>query len=206
VTGPNPLDYAWWLASRASGIVALALITTSVIVGLLMSAKLVRRRGAGARLRRVHESTTLTGLVAGAVHGLTLIGDAWLHPGIRGVVVPFALSYRPLFTGLGIIGGYLAAILGLSFYVRRRIGARLWRRLHRLTVIAYALSVIHALGSGTDASLPWLRVPVLLTAAVAAGLFAIRSARGKPARDVRSRRSPRARVGAARPAPEAGRP
>ena len=68
--------------------------------------------------------------------------------------MPFTIGYRPLWTSLGIIGGYLAAILGLSFYVRRRIGARLWRRLHRLTVVVYVLALVHALGAGTDASLP----------------------------------------------------
>ena len=49
-----------------------------------------------------------------------LMGDPWLHPGLRGIAVPFALGYRSLYTGLGIIGGYLAAVLGL--YVRGRIG------------------------------------------------------------------------------------
>ena len=44
--------------------------------------------------------------------------------------MPFAMGYRPIVTGIGIIAGYLAALLGLSFYARRRIGARLWRRAH----------------------------------------------------------------------------
>ena len=172
MTGPNPVDYAWWLASRASGIVALALITASVMVGLLMASKLMRRRGRG--LRRVHESTALTGLVAIAVHGITLLGDAWLHPGIVGVTVPFAIAYRPLSTGLGIVAGYLAAIFALSFYVRRRIGARRWRRMHRLTVVAYAMALVHALGAGTDTSIPAVRTAVLVSAIPAVVLLAIR--------------------------------
>lgn len=170
----NPLDYIWWLASRASGIVALALITVSVIVGLLMSARILRRRGATARLRRLHEGTTVTGIVAIGVHGVTLLGDSWLHPGIRGIAVPFALSYRPLFTGAGIVGGYLAALFGLSFYVRRRIGARLWRRMHRLTVVAYALAVVHSVGAGTDASIAPVRIALLASALPAAALLCLR--------------------------------
>ena len=50
------------------------------------------------------------------------------------------MSYRPLATGIGIIAGYLAALLGLSFYARRRIGARLWRRAHRLTIVVWLLA------------------------------------------------------------------
>ena len=86
-----------------------------------------------------------------AVHGITLLGDHWLDPGILGITVPFVIDHEPVFTGLGIIGGYLAAILGLTFYVRRRVGTRRWRNLHRLTPVVYILGVIHTLGAGTDA-------------------------------------------------------
>lgn len=125
--------YLWWLVSRASGIVALGLVTLTVLVGLTMSTKLLRRPGIGRTLVRLHEHLALVGLGAIAAHGLALLGDPWLHPGVGGLSIPFALSYRPLFTGLGVIAGYLAALLGLSFYARRRIGVRVWRRLHRAT-------------------------------------------------------------------------
>ena len=137
--------------------VALLLVTASVAIGLTMASKLVRKRGVAPVLARVHEQTALAGLVAIGVHGATLLADPWLHPGVSGVLVPFAMGYRPLFTGLGIIAGYLAALLGLSFYARRRIGAKLWRKLHRATVLVWALGCVHAIGAGTDASSPWLR-------------------------------------------------
>ena len=152
----------------------LLLVTASVAIGLTMASKIVRRRGAGPALARVHEQTALAGLVAIAVHGITLLGDAWLHPGLRGIAVPFAMSYRPAFTGLGIIAGYLAVLLGLSFYLRRRIGARLWRKLHRATVLVWVLGVVHTLGSGTDASVPWLRAIMLATGVPIVVLFAVR--------------------------------
>ncbi len=91
------------------------------------------------------------------VHGLTLMADRWLKPGLSGVLVPFTMSYRPFFTGLGVIAMYLVVLLGMSFYARRSIGTRLWRRMHRFTIVVYVLAVIHTLGAGTDASTPWLR-------------------------------------------------
>jgi len=99
------------------------------------------------------------------VHMITLLGDAWLDPGAAGLLVPFAMDHEPVFTGLGVIAAYLAAILGLSFYARRRIGARRWRSLHRLTVLVYALGVIHTLGAGSDAEAPWLRAVLFATGA-----------------------------------------
>ena len=158
----NPMDYGWWLAGRASGIVALVLIALSVAIGLAMAAKAFRKPGLPRLLIAVHEHAALAALVAIAVHGITLLGDSWLNPGPVGIAVPFVMDHEPIFTGLGIIGGYLAAILGLTFYVRRRIGTRRWRNLHRLTPLVYVLGVTHALGSGSDAGTTWMTV--LLTA------------------------------------------
>ena len=39
-------------------------------------------------------------------------------------------------------------ILGLSYYVRGRIGPARWRKLHRFTALAWVLGVVHALGAG----------------------------------------------------------
>jgi sulfoxide reductase heme-binding subunit YedZ len=157
------MEYAWWLASRASGIVALILIAVSVAIGLAMAAKAFRKPGLPKLLIAVHEHAALAALVAIAVHGITLLGDHWLDPGILGITVPFVIDHEPVFTGLGIIGGYIAAILGLTFYVRRRIGTRRWRNLHRLTPVVYVLGVIHTLGSGSDAGTLWMTLILLAT-------------------------------------------
>jgi sulfoxide reductase heme-binding subunit YedZ len=159
----DPSVYIWWLVSRASGILALGLISLSVLIGLTMATKILRRPGMGRKLVRLHEHVALVGMIAIAVHGLALLGDPWLHPGVSGLTVPFTMSYRPLFTGLGLIGGYLAALLGLSFYARRRVGVRLWRKLHRATVLVWVLGIVHTIGAGSDASTVWLRAYMLIT-------------------------------------------
>ena len=165
MSGPDPLRYGWWLASRASGITAFLLVSCSVLLGLAMATKILRGRVKAPTLVKLHEHLALAGLAAIAVHGITLLGDHWLNPGVGGLLVPFTMSYRPLFTGLGIVAGYLAAALGLSFYVRRHIGTKRWRSLHRLTLVVYGLAVVHTLGAGTDASTPWLRAILIVTGA-----------------------------------------
>ncbi|HEX8646748.1 MAG TPA: ferric reductase-like transmembrane domain-containing protein [Thermoleophilaceae bacterium] len=203
---PDPVEYAWWLSSRAAGVVAFALIALSVILGLAMANRLVR----GKAVAKLHEHLALAGLVAIAVHGITLLGDSWLNPGFKGLLVPFAMEFKPVFTGLGIVGGYLAALLGLSFYMRRRIGAKRWRKMHRATVLVYVLGVIHTLGAGTDASAPWMRAVLLATGAPIVFLFLLRvlpeeaEAKPKPARPPRPAAEERPRpVPAATPQPEA---
>jgi len=178
----DPANYIWWLVSRAAGIVALGLISLAVLIGLTMATKIVQRPGLGRKLARLHEHLALVALGAIAVHGATLLGDRWLHAGVRSLIVPFTLGYRPLYTGLGMIGAYLAALLGLSFYARRRIGTRLWRRLHRATVIVWVLGVAHTLGAGTDAGTLWLRITMLATGAPIVFLTLVRILqRGHPA-------------------------
>ncbi|HWK18487.1 MAG TPA: ferric reductase-like transmembrane domain-containing protein [Solirubrobacteraceae bacterium] len=191
----DPQPYLWWLVSRASGIVALALISCSVLLGLLMATKLLRRKGLNRTLVRLHEQLALAGLVGIAVHGASLLGDHWLKPGITGILVPFAIAYRPQYTGLGIIAGYLALLLGPSYYLRRRIGTRRWRSLHRATVLVWALGVVHALGAGSDGSTVWLRALVIVTGVPIVYLFALRMlqsatrAAGRPASTPATRRA-----------------
>lgn len=188
---PDPLHYGWWLASRASGVVALLLVTCSVLLGLTMATGLLRRPGVKRSLVKYHEYLALTGLAAIAVHGATLLGDSWLKPGIAGVLIPFRMSYQPFFTGLGILAGYGVAILGLSFYARRRLGARRWRSIHRATSAVWAMGVIHALGAGTDASSRWFQVVMLGSAVPVLLLLAFRIFGGRaPARTAGSARRP----------------
>ncbi len=170
----DPTPYLWWLVGRASGIVALGLVAFAVLLGLTMSTKLLRRPGIGRTLVRLHEHVALVSMGAIAVHGLALLGDPWLRPGVSGLTIPFTMSYRPLFTGLGIVAGYLAALLGLSFYARRRIGVKLWRKLHRATVLVWVLGVVHTLGAGSDAATQWLRAFVLLPAIPVVYLLVLR--------------------------------
>ena len=174
MTRSQPLRYIWLLISSASGIVALVLISAAVGLGRAMAARVLRQPRRKRAAARLHEHLALAGLAAIAAHGLALLGDRWLKPGWRGIAIPFALSYRPAFTGLGIIAGYLAVVLGPTFYVRRRIGTRRWRTLHRATIVVWALSAVHALGAGADGGKLWLRVIVVSPVAPIMYLFVLR--------------------------------
>jgi sulfoxide reductase heme-binding subunit YedZ len=173
-------SHAFWLASRASGVVAVAMLTFTVIVGLTLGGRLPF--GVKARdLTRVHEFCSLAAIVAIVAHGALLLGDPWLAPTVTQLVVPFQLDYRSFYTGIGITAGWIAVLLGLSYYVRDQIGLQRWKTMHRFTIVAYALSVGHVLGAGTDAGEAWLEWPLLGSAGIVAVLFVMRmsSARGK---------------------------
>lgn len=183
MTEPDPANYPWWLVSRSAAIVAFLLIAASVIVGLFMAAGVLQRPGLKRNLVKVHQQLALAGLTMIAVHGLSLLGDKWLQPGIGGIAIPFTIAYRPVWVGLGILAGYLAALLGPTYFVRRRIGTRRWRQVHRVTIVVYVLAVLHSLGAGTDGASSWFTALVVLSAAPILVLLALRY-RPRPARRV----------------------
>jgi methionine sulfoxide reductase heme-binding subunit len=170
----DPAHHLFWLSSRAFGVVALVLVSLSVGFGLALAGRVVRRPGLPAQLKGLHESLALAGLIAIALHGLLLLGDSYLRPGLAGIAVPFVVSVKPFWTGLGIVAGWLAAIITGSFYVRRWIGVKAWRRLHRATFAVWGLGIVHTLGSGTDARSAWLLALLALTIAPVAFVGALR--------------------------------
>jgi sulfoxide reductase heme-binding subunit YedZ len=168
----NVAPHLFWITSRAAGGAALLLASASVALGLMMSSQ---RKGANKRdLRALHEALSLTTLAMVALHGLALLGDAFLNPGLAGIAVPFVGAYRPLWTGLGIIAGYGLAALGLSYYLRDRIGAVRWRRIHRLTAVFWLLAIVHTIGAGSDASQVWFLIVSGALVVPAALLLALR--------------------------------
>jgi methionine sulfoxide reductase heme-binding subunit len=145
--------HLYWITSRAAGIAALLLSSISVCVGLLMGGQLLK--GHRPDLRVTHEALSLATLVALAVHGLSLLGDGYLHPSLGDVAIPLLSSYKTLWTSMGIVAFWALLVLGLSYYARARIGVQRWRMLHRFAALAWILGLAHSLGEGTDAGQTW---------------------------------------------------
>lgn len=194
----NATPHLFWITSRAAGFAALILASLAVSLGLLMSTKLLKRKGPD--LLVTHEILSLSTIVAVVVHGVALLGDQYLHPSLADISIPFVSSYKSTWTTLGIVSGWSLALLGLSYYARRRIGAARWRKLHRFTALAWLAGVLHAVGEGTDAGQLWFLAMLALVAIPALVMLAMRwlSPRGvAPARAGRT--DPPAPAG--RPAP-----
>jgi methionine sulfoxide reductase heme-binding subunit len=164
--------HLFWITSRAAGIVSLVVASLAVSVGLMMSLRMLRARR--PELLALHEVLSLATLVALAVHGLALLGDGVLSPSLGDIAVPFAWSYKTAWTSIGIIGGWALVILGLSYYARHAIGVTRWRKLHRLTALAWIAGIVHTLGEGTDAGQIWFLAMLAIVAVPAILLLAAR--------------------------------
>jgi sulfoxide reductase heme-binding subunit YedZ len=168
----NVSTHLFWIISRGAGTTALILSSLAVCFGLAMAGKLVP--GSAADRRTYHEILSLSVMVAIGVHGLTLVGDSFLHPSLLDVTVPFVLGYQRLATTLGILVGWALIALGLSFYARDRIGRSRWKMIHRFTLLAWLGGLVHTLVEGTDAGQLWFIALVAVTSAPVFVLLAMR--------------------------------
>src|ERR671934_2357914 len=119
-------EHLFWITSRAAGTAALLLSSLALCVGLLFGGKLVKGR---PDLRHLHEALSLATIAALVVHAVALLGDSYLNPSLADISIPFVSGYQTLWTTTGIVAGWMMILLGLSYYVRGRIGPARWRSL-----------------------------------------------------------------------------
>jgi sulfoxide reductase heme-binding subunit YedZ len=148
-------DPTFWLLARASGMTAYALLTGSVLAGLVVKSRPFGRSIRAAAATDVHRFLTLLALGMLAVHAAALALDQTIHLAPQALLIPGLSPYRPAAVALGVIACELALLIALSFSFRRRIGFRNWRRLHWATYVVFVAATAHGLAAGTDSSQPW---------------------------------------------------
>ena len=148
-------DPTFWIEARASGRLALMLLTTSVIAGLVLKSRPFGSALKPAAVTDIHRFLAMLCLGATAIHGAALVLDSSVHIGIVGLLVPGFVPYRPVWVGVGVVAAELMALVYVSFSQRKRIGVKTWRRLHWSTYGIFAAMVVHGVMSGTDTAQPW---------------------------------------------------
>lgn len=153
----NP-HLAWYVA-RTAGIVAWALATASIVWGLALSTRLVRRRGVPAWLLDLHRFLGVLTIVAVGVHLLGLWADTYVYFGWRELFVPMGSHWRPIAVTWGVIAMYLLVAIQLTSWAMRRLPRRVWHSVHLTSFFVFIGSTVHSFQSGTDimnALVQWL--------------------------------------------------
>ena len=141
---------ALWYASRATGVVSLALLSLVMIIGML-----VNRQGRLPGLPRfavlgLHRNLSLIAAAFLAIHVLTAVFDGYVTIGLVAIVVPFTSPYEPLWLGLGAVSLDLMAAVLVTSLVRSRLGRRTWRAVHWLAYASWPVAVVHGVYSSKD--------------------------------------------------------
>lgn len=145
-----------WVAERATGITALVLLSVSTFLGAVLSAGWHSRRFPEVRSVSLHRNISLLTLVFVAIHVTAAIADNYVGVPLASLVIPFTADYKTLWVGLGTIAFDLLLAVLITSYLRTRINPRLWRLIHDLTYLLWAVATIHTLGAAYERSLTFV--------------------------------------------------
>lgn len=162
-----------WYLNRATGVVALVLMTAVVVLGVLVQRQ--RRLPGLPRFGTValHRSVSLLSAAFLVVHVLLAVVDTYVSIGWVATVVPFTSSWRPLPVALGTLAVDLLVLVVLTSLIRGRIPVRLWRGVHWASYLLWPLAFVHGLTAGTDLHSRVVLLVVLGCAAVFGGSAAV---------------------------------
>jgi len=154
-------NIALWYAARATGLVALLLITATMVFGMLGSARAGPAGWPRFTVTLLHRNLSLLTLAFLAVHIGSSVIDRYAGIGWLDAIIPFGSVYRPLWLGLGAIAFDLLLALVVTSLLRPRINVRWWRGVHWVAYLCWPVALVHAIGVGTDSRGVW---PLFVTA------------------------------------------
>jgi methionine sulfoxide reductase heme-binding subunit len=178
VTSKTPL----WYLTRATGLVALVLLTASMAFGLLSSVRYQRPGWPRFITAGLHRNASLLACAFTVIHIVTTLADGFVPIGLPDVVIPFISGYRPIWLGLGTVALDLMLALTVTSLVRTKISYRAWRLVHWAAYLSWPAAVLHGLGTGSDTRVRWVLLLTAACVAAVAGLLGWRLAYGWPAR------------------------
>jgi sulfoxide reductase heme-binding subunit YedZ len=146
-----------WYASRATGVLALVLLTATVVLGALGGGRFSRTRWPRFVISAVHRNVSLLGVVFVLVHVVTAIVDPYAGIGWLDSVVPFTSVYHPFWLGLGAVTTDLLIAVVVTSLLRPRINVRLWRAVHWAGYACWPVALAHGIGiDPVDFRLGWM--------------------------------------------------
>ena len=163
--------HIFWYLSRTSALLAYILLFINLVFGLGLKTKFLDKVSARWQSYDLHQFTALLAMGLITFHIFILMGDQYMSPGFKDMLVPMSGAYRPFWTALGIISFYVLLLITLSSLLRRFIGQKIWRAIHMLSFILFYVILIHFIRAGTDTSNLWVQIMYIFTGAAATGLF-----------------------------------
>ena len=139
-----------WYLNRATGLVLLALLTLSIVLGVLAMGGRPGRGIPRFVSQSLHRNVALIAVVALVTHVVTAVVDSYVDIRWWQAVIPVGATYKPLWLGLGACSLDLLAVVVITSLLRSRLGHRSWRAVHVLAWVAWAAAVAHSFGIGTD--------------------------------------------------------
>lgn len=163
---------AVWYLMRATGVVALVLLTAVVALGIATARHWAPPRLPSFVTVGLHRSLSLLAVLFVAVHVATAVVDPDAGVALGAVLVPGLASRSPLWVGLGALALDVLLVLVATSLLRHRLRPRHWRAVHWLAYLSWPFAFAHGLGRGSDAGRVWfLAISGACAALVGAAAF-----------------------------------
>jgi predicted ferric reductase len=150
----DQLDQFLWLASRGAALTAFFVLAGAVLTGVALRSALLGSWSRGRELSALHQFLTILWVPLVLAHVGLIVADRTAHLRVWDAFIPFQAPYGTLAIGLGTVGFDLLIVVTVTAYLRRSLGPRAWRWLHRLSYVMFALFFAHAQLAGTDLARP----------------------------------------------------
>jgi sulfoxide reductase heme-binding subunit YedZ len=192
------MNEALWALGRGTGVVALLLLTVTVVLGILTRSGRPAFGMPRFAVTLVHRNSALIGTAFVVIHVISLLFDPYAQLNVLDFVVPFLGSYHPFWLGLGTVAADLLIAIMITGLLRRWIGQRAFRVVHWAAYALWPIALFHSIGTGTDASNGLFVVVAIVCFSAVAGSVIWRLSTGFHLRD---RRTPDRRIDPSRLAP-----
>jgi predicted ferric reductase len=170
-----------WYLTRATATAAYIALTLSVILGMLRTVGRQASERVSWVVDELHQVMAVLSGVLVAAHLLSILFDSYVHFSLWNLLLPLGEPYKEPWTSLGVLAMYGMVVVLFSTWLRRRISYRLWRTIHYVSLVAFALATAHGIFTGSDVDEPWMRAVYGASAAIVAFLVLVRLFAGAPA-------------------------
>jgi DMSO/TMAO reductase YedYZ heme-binding membrane subunit len=149
---------ALWYATRATGLMALVLLTLTMVFGMTTTTRARARNWPGFAQQEMHRRISILSVVFLGLHVLTSVMDTFVNIPLAAVVIPFTSKYQGFWVGVGAIALDLMIAVFVTSLLRERMRPATWRAVHWLAYLSWPVALAHTFGMGTDAGEGWVIV------------------------------------------------
>lgn len=141
---------AFWYASRATGIVALVLLTAVLVIGIAINRQLRLPGLPRFAVADLHRNLSLLAVAFIGVHVLTAVLDTYVSIPALAVVIPLTSGYERFSLGLGAVAFDLMLAMIATSLVRGRLNRTAWRAVHLTAYLCWPVAFLHGVAASGD--------------------------------------------------------
>lgn len=149
VSGINSSTVLWY-ASRATGVVALLLLTAVMILGIGVTRQKQLPGLPRFAVSGLHRNISLLATAFVAIHVLTAVYDGYVSIPLTSAVIPLTSPYERFWLSLGAVSFDLMLALIITSLLRRHLSRKAWRGIHLIAYLSWPVAWFHSMFASKD--------------------------------------------------------